>query len=216
MANRTIMLNDTEYRDVAAALELLIEHCNVMLANGPVADSFSARRRNAQATLQKSSGQPDRDWLSFVPCPAVAPMRPYVCWYCFACQCFTGWAPLLLAPKRIQRHRSGRTCCPRDSGRYLPDLPRLGSTMRLAGGAGGSIAEMLEQRRADHLEDLGRRAVAVARDRALNRLEKPGRAYGHRRRSPASPDRWSYAGRSRSPQPRSSSRGGRLVCHSVA
>src|SRR6516164_4495515 len=46
--------------------------------------------------------------------------------------------PLLLAPKRIQRHRSGRTCCPRDSGRYLSDLPRLGSTMRLAGGAGGS------------------------------------------------------------------------------
>ena len=138
MANRTIMLNDTEYRDVAAALELLIEHCNVMLANGPVADSFSARRRNAQATLQKSSGQPDRDWLSFVPCPAVAPMRPYVCWYCFACQCFTGWAPLLLAPKRIQRHRSRRTCCPRDSGRYLPDLPRLRSTMRLASGAGGS------------------------------------------------------------------------------
>ena len=39
--------------------------------------------------------------------------RPYVCCYCFACQCFTGWAPLVLAPKRIQRHRSGRTCCPR-------------------------------------------------------------------------------------------------------
>jgi hypothetical protein len=35
-----------------AALELMIEHCNVMLANGPV-DSFSARRQSAKAILQK-------------------------------------------------------------------------------------------------------------------------------------------------------------------
>jgi hypothetical protein len=36
----------------AAALELMIEHCNVLLANGP-ADSFSARRQSAKTILQK-------------------------------------------------------------------------------------------------------------------------------------------------------------------
>ena len=52
MASHTIMLSDSECREVSAALELMIEHCNVMLANGPV-DSFSARRQSAKAILQK-------------------------------------------------------------------------------------------------------------------------------------------------------------------
>ena len=52
MASRTVMLDDNEYREVTAALELMIEHCNVLLANGP-ADSFSARRQSAKAILQK-------------------------------------------------------------------------------------------------------------------------------------------------------------------
>jgi len=52
VASRTVMLDDDEYREVTAALELMIEHCNGMLAHGPV-DSFSARRRSAQAILQK-------------------------------------------------------------------------------------------------------------------------------------------------------------------
>ena len=52
MANHTVMLSDSECREVTAALELMIEHCNVMLANGPV-DSFSARRQSAKAILQK-------------------------------------------------------------------------------------------------------------------------------------------------------------------
>jgi hypothetical protein len=52
VASHTVMLSDSECREVTAALELMIEHCNVMLANGPV-DSFSARRQSAQAILQK-------------------------------------------------------------------------------------------------------------------------------------------------------------------
>lgn len=52
MASCTVMLNDNEYGEVTAALELMIEHCNVLLAHGPV-DSFSARRQSAQAILQK-------------------------------------------------------------------------------------------------------------------------------------------------------------------
>jgi hypothetical protein len=52
VTSRTITLNDSEYREVAAALQLLIDHCDVLLANGP-ADAFSARRENCQAILQK-------------------------------------------------------------------------------------------------------------------------------------------------------------------
>ena len=49
MASRTVMLDDNEYREVTAALELMIEHCKGMLED----DSFLARRRSAQAILQK-------------------------------------------------------------------------------------------------------------------------------------------------------------------
>ena len=49
MADRTVMLNDNEYGELTAALELMIEHCNGMLA----LDSFSARRQSALAILQK-------------------------------------------------------------------------------------------------------------------------------------------------------------------
>ena len=52
MASHTVMLSDSECREVTAALELMIEHCDVMLANGPV-HSFSVRRQSAQATLKK-------------------------------------------------------------------------------------------------------------------------------------------------------------------
>jgi hypothetical protein len=55
MTNRTITLNDSEYREVTAALELMIDHCDV-LAIGPD-DSFSARRQNCQAVLQKLRSQ---------------------------------------------------------------------------------------------------------------------------------------------------------------
>jgi hypothetical protein len=54
VTSRTITLNDSEYRDVTAALQLLIDHCDVVGANGP-ADSLSARRQNCQAILQKLS-----------------------------------------------------------------------------------------------------------------------------------------------------------------
>jgi hypothetical protein len=49
--NRTITLNDSECREVAAALELMIDHCDAFAA-GP-ADSFSVRRQNCQALLRK-------------------------------------------------------------------------------------------------------------------------------------------------------------------
>jgi hypothetical protein len=49
--NRTITLNDSECREVAAALELMIDHCDTFAA-GP-ADSFSVRRQNCQALLRK-------------------------------------------------------------------------------------------------------------------------------------------------------------------
>jgi hypothetical protein len=52
VTSRTITLNDSEYREVTAALELMIDHCDVFVANGP-ADSFSARCKNCQAILQK-------------------------------------------------------------------------------------------------------------------------------------------------------------------
>ena len=52
MASHTVVLSDSECREITAALELMIEHCNVLLANGP-ADSFSARRQSAKAILQK-------------------------------------------------------------------------------------------------------------------------------------------------------------------
>jgi hypothetical protein len=39
VASHTVMLSDSECREVTAALELMIERCDVMLANGPV-DSF--------------------------------------------------------------------------------------------------------------------------------------------------------------------------------
>jgi hypothetical protein len=52
VTSRTIILNDSECRDVTAALQLLIDHCDVLAANGP-ADSFSSRRQNCQALLQK-------------------------------------------------------------------------------------------------------------------------------------------------------------------
>ena len=58
MASHTVMLSDSECREVTAALELMIEHCNVMLANGPV-DSFSARRQSAS-----KNGQLHRSGLS--------------------------------------------------------------------------------------------------------------------------------------------------------
>jgi hypothetical protein len=51
VTSRTITLNEREFRDVTAALELLIEH-DVLLASGP-ADSFSARSQNCQAILRK-------------------------------------------------------------------------------------------------------------------------------------------------------------------
>jgi hypothetical protein len=50
--NRTITLNDSECREVAAALELMIDHCDAFAANGP-ADPFSVRRQNCQALLRK-------------------------------------------------------------------------------------------------------------------------------------------------------------------
>jgi len=56
MTSRTITLNDSEYRAVTAALELMIDHCDVFAANGPD-DSFSARRQNCEAILQKLRSQ---------------------------------------------------------------------------------------------------------------------------------------------------------------
>jgi hypothetical protein len=52
VTSRTITLNDSECREVTAALELMIDHCEAFLANGP-ADSFSARRQDCQAILRK-------------------------------------------------------------------------------------------------------------------------------------------------------------------
>ena len=52
MADRTVMLNDKEYGEVTSALELMIEHCNGMLAHGSE-ESFLARRQSALAILQK-------------------------------------------------------------------------------------------------------------------------------------------------------------------
>jgi len=50
VTNRTITLNDSEYGDVTAALELLINHCDAF--NGP-ASPFAARRENCEALLKK-------------------------------------------------------------------------------------------------------------------------------------------------------------------
>jgi hypothetical protein len=50
MATRTITLDDSEYGDVTAALELLINHCDAF--NGP-ANPFAARRENCEALLKK-------------------------------------------------------------------------------------------------------------------------------------------------------------------
>jgi hypothetical protein len=50
VASHNVTLSDSECREITAALELMIEHCNVMLANGPV-HSFSARRQSAKAIL---------------------------------------------------------------------------------------------------------------------------------------------------------------------
>jgi hypothetical protein len=52
VASYNIMLSDSECSEVTAALELMIEHCNVFLGNGRD-DSFSARRQSAKALLQK-------------------------------------------------------------------------------------------------------------------------------------------------------------------
>src|ERR1700745_2283019 len=52
VTRRTVTLNDSEYREVAAALELMIDHCDTFVANGP-ADSFCVGRTNCQAILQK-------------------------------------------------------------------------------------------------------------------------------------------------------------------
>jgi hypothetical protein len=52
VTNRTITLNDSEYSEVTAALELMINHCDAFEANGP-ANPFSERRQNCQAILQK-------------------------------------------------------------------------------------------------------------------------------------------------------------------
>jgi hypothetical protein len=52
VTSRTIILNDSEYKEVAAALELMIDHCDAFVANGP-ADATSVRRQNCQAILQR-------------------------------------------------------------------------------------------------------------------------------------------------------------------
>ena len=52
MTSRTITLNDSECREVAAALELMIDHCDAFVAHGLV-DSFSVRHQNCQALLRK-------------------------------------------------------------------------------------------------------------------------------------------------------------------
>jgi hypothetical protein len=52
VTSRTITLNDSECREVAAALELMIDHCDAFVAHGLV-DSFSVRRQNCQALLRK-------------------------------------------------------------------------------------------------------------------------------------------------------------------
>jgi hypothetical protein len=48
----TINLNDGEYIEITAALELMIDHCDIFLAYGP-GGSSSARRQTCQAILQK-------------------------------------------------------------------------------------------------------------------------------------------------------------------
>jgi hypothetical protein len=50
VTNRTITLNDSEYGDVTAALELMINHCDAF--DGPT-NPFLARRQNCEAILQK-------------------------------------------------------------------------------------------------------------------------------------------------------------------
>jgi hypothetical protein len=50
VTSRTITLNDSECREVSAALQLLIDHCDIVGVDGPV---DSARRQNCQAILQK-------------------------------------------------------------------------------------------------------------------------------------------------------------------
>jgi len=50
LTNRTITLNDNEYGDVTAALELMINHCDAF--DGPT-NPFLARRKNCEALLQK-------------------------------------------------------------------------------------------------------------------------------------------------------------------
>ena len=50
--SHTITLNDSEYIAISAALELMIEHCNAQLADGPVAP-FWAHRQSCQTILGK-------------------------------------------------------------------------------------------------------------------------------------------------------------------
>jgi hypothetical protein len=63
VTSHTITLSDSEYREVTAALELMIDHCDAFAANGP-ADSFSARRQNCQAILQKLRAARTVAWQS--------------------------------------------------------------------------------------------------------------------------------------------------------
>jgi hypothetical protein len=50
VTNRTISLSDSEYTEVTAALELVINHCDAF--DGP-ANPFLARRQNCEAILQR-------------------------------------------------------------------------------------------------------------------------------------------------------------------
>jgi hypothetical protein len=52
VTSRTVTLNDIECIEVIAALELVIDHCDAFVANGP-GDPFSIRRQNCEAILQK-------------------------------------------------------------------------------------------------------------------------------------------------------------------
>ena len=50
MTDHTINLSDSEYTEVTAALELVINHCDAF--DGP-ASPFAARRENCEAILNK-------------------------------------------------------------------------------------------------------------------------------------------------------------------
>ena len=50
VTSRTITLNDSEYKEVTAALELMLDHCDVVDGH---ANPFSARRQRCEAILKK-------------------------------------------------------------------------------------------------------------------------------------------------------------------